>query len=90
MNWKWKAGWAVLGAACGLMLVCMLSILAGAATLELVGSPSGNGSHVMEIMLPGNFSPEDGPILLAYHGYNVSRDGRVWMKGEAWNVTGAM
>ena len=49
MNWKWKAGWAVFGAACGLMLICMLSILAQAATLHISGSATGNGSQVLQV-----------------------------------------
>lgn len=74
-----------------LAIFLLLFVAGRAVTLELTGTSEGNGSHVMELSFAGdNVSPEDGPLLLAYHGYNVSRDGRVWMGGESWNVTGAI
>lgn len=56
-------------------------------TIELTGNSSGAGNQSMEITFPGNATINDSPLLLAYHGYNVTKDGRIWLQGDIWNIT---
>lgn len=76
--------YAVLFAICSLFSVVLCH---ATGCLEETGSAVGVGNHTMQIDINGqNLTEAESSMLLAYHGYNVTRAGLVGLNGSTWHV----